>query len=127
MGDYSNRELMTVLILRQVMEPRIVISSLVQPYEDAEKIVESINVFFPDWNSEDLPKKGTFPNKNKAVIISGCFCGGLCTSYAHMKSGSTTTISILQSILDLSAYNVYLSYPYPTSKIPSSPHHYTSC
>ena len=53
------------------MEPRIVISSLVQPYEDAEKIVESINVFFPDWNSEDLPKKGTFPNKNKAVIISG--------------------------------------------------------
>ena len=53
------------------MEPRIVISSLVQPYEDAEKIVESINVFFPDWNTEDLPEKSTFPSKNKPVIISG--------------------------------------------------------
>ena len=53
------------------MEPHISISSLVQPYENAEKVVESINVFFPDWNTPQVPKNGTFPSKNKNIIISG--------------------------------------------------------
>jgi len=53
------------------MEPRISISSMVQPYENAEKVVQSINVFFPDWEVEEIPEKQEFPAKNNSVIISG--------------------------------------------------------
>lgn len=53
------------------MEPHIIVSSTVQTYEDAEKIVESINVFFPDWKTDKIPKFSVFPTKSKTTIISG--------------------------------------------------------
>lgn len=53
------------------MEPHIIVSSTVQTYEDAEKIVESINVFFPDWKTDKIPKFSIFPTKSKTTIISG--------------------------------------------------------
>jgi predicted RNA binding protein with dsRBD fold (UPF0201 family) len=62
---------MTTGMLRKVMEPQISISSLVQPYENAEKIVKSINMFFPDWKVNEIPEQFSFPTKNKIEIISG--------------------------------------------------------
>ena len=53
------------------MEPMIRISSIVQPYEDAEKILLSIKIFFPDCEINELPGKDQFPTKNMENIIHG--------------------------------------------------------
>ena len=53
------------------MEPVIRISSIVQPYEDSEKILQSIKKFFPDCEINEIPGKGEFPTKNFEQIIRG--------------------------------------------------------
>ena len=53
------------------MEPVIRITSTVQPYKDAEKILHSIKMFFPDCEINEIPGKGVFPTKNKEQIIHG--------------------------------------------------------
>ena len=53
------------------MEPMIRISSTVQPYEDAEKILQSIQIFFPDCEINELSEKDLFPTKNIEYIIHG--------------------------------------------------------
>ena len=53
------------------MEPHIIISSLVRPYENIEKVIQSINVFFPDFKTDEKMKNTSFPTKNKNLIISG--------------------------------------------------------
>ena len=62
---------MTTNILRRDMEPHIIVSSLIRPYEDIEKVIQSINVFFPDFQTDEKIIKTTFPTKNKSLIISG--------------------------------------------------------
>ena len=53
------------------MEPHIIISSLVRPYENIEKVIQSINVFFPDFKTDEKIENTSFPTKNKNLIISG--------------------------------------------------------
>ena len=53
------------------MEPVIRISSIVQPYEDPEKIIQSIKIFFPDCEMKNIPGKGEFPTKNVEEGIFG--------------------------------------------------------
>lgn len=56
---------------RTAMEPAIRISSIVQPYENAKMILESIKTFFPDCEIDNLPVNEDFPAKNHQQEISG--------------------------------------------------------
>ena len=47
------------------------ISSIVQPFEDAVKIMKSIKIFFPDCEINELPEKSQFPTKNIERTIHG--------------------------------------------------------
>jgi len=53
------------------MEPEIRISSIVHPYEDLEKIIQSIKVFFPDFNAKKNNENDDFPTKNNQEEIHG--------------------------------------------------------
>ena len=61
-------------ILRTIMEPVITISSIVQPYEDLEKIIQSIKVFFPDCEIKKNLEKREFPTENVEEEIHGESC-----------------------------------------------------
>jgi predicted RNA binding protein with dsRBD fold (UPF0201 family) len=56
------------------MEPVITISSIVQPYEDLEKIIQSIKVFFPDCEIKKNLGKEEFPTENVEEEIYGKSC-----------------------------------------------------
>jgi len=56
---------------REYMEPLIKISTTVQTYEDPEKIIQSIKIFFPDFKVKDRFMIDSFPTKNKERTIIG--------------------------------------------------------
>ncbi|MAV19192.1 MAG: hypothetical protein DBX07_07815 [Candidatus Poseidoniales archaeon] len=91
---------------RTFMEPVIRISSTVQPYEDAEKILQSIKMFFPDCEINEIPGKGVFPTKNKEQIIHGT------SSTFDILLNQIRIQRILDTALDVMTINSDNSYTY---------------
>ena len=81
------------------MEPVIRISSIVQPYEDSEKILQSIKKFFPDCEINEIPEKGEFPTKNFEQIIHGT------SSNFDILVNQIRTQRILDTALDVMTLN----------------------
>ena len=53
------------------MAPLVSVSTVVQPYEDATKVVESVKAVFPDWVPDRIPENAAFPNSREGVLITG--------------------------------------------------------
>ena len=49
----------------------ISVSTVVQPHEDPNRVVEAVKVMFPDWNPDVGPSNTDFPNKRPAVMMTG--------------------------------------------------------
>lgn len=54
-----------------IMSYRIKVSTKIQPHEDVEKVIYSINNIFPDWKPDKIPKKEVFPTKRETIEVSG--------------------------------------------------------
>ena len=53
------------------MAPLVSVSTVVQPHEDATKVVESVKAVFPDWVPDRIPENAAFPNERGGVLITG--------------------------------------------------------
>ncbi len=53
------------------MEPKITVSSIVETYEDPDKVVRSIKEIFPCWNPNPIIDQTEFPSTREPVLISG--------------------------------------------------------
>lgn len=53
------------------MEPKITVSSIVETYEDPDKVVSSIKEIFPCWNPDSIIDQTEFPSTREPVLISG--------------------------------------------------------
>ena len=49
----------------------IQISTTLQPYENLDKVIESVKTLFPDWSPEIINRESGFPSKNNPEIIYG--------------------------------------------------------
>lgn len=49
----------------------IEISTTLQPYEDLDRVIESVKSLFPDWSPEITNKESGFPSKIKSELIYG--------------------------------------------------------
>ena len=49
----------------------IKVSTIIEPHEDVQKVIYSINNIFPDWKPNTDLKNEIFPTKRRAVEISG--------------------------------------------------------
>ena len=49
----------------------ISVSTVVQPHEDPNRVVEAVKAMFPDWNPDVGPSNTDFPNKRPAVMMTG--------------------------------------------------------
>lgn len=56
---------------RRVMIREIEISTTLQPYEDLDKVIESVKSLFPDWSPEITNRESDFPSKSNPEIIYG--------------------------------------------------------
>ena len=54
---------------RKDMIREIEISTTLQPYEDLDKVIESVKSLFPDWSPEITKRERGFPSKNNPEII----------------------------------------------------------
>ena len=54
-----------------IMAYTIKVSTKIQPHEDAEKVICSINNIFPDWKPNKILKKELFPTKRETIEVSG--------------------------------------------------------
>lgn len=54
-----------------IMTYTIKVSTKIQPHEDAEKVIYSINNIFPDWKTDKILKKELFPTKREVIEVSG--------------------------------------------------------
>jgi len=53
------------------MAPLVSVSTVVQPHEDATKVVDSVKAVFPDWVPDRIPENAAFPNERGGVLITG--------------------------------------------------------
>ena len=53
------------------MEPKITVSSIVETYEDPDKVVRSIKEIFPCWDPNPIIEQTEFPSTREPVLISG--------------------------------------------------------
>ncbi|MCH2267712.1 hypothetical protein [Candidatus Thalassarchaeum betae] len=53
------------------MAPMLSVSTVVQPHEDPQMVVESVKAIFPDWVPDRVPGNAPFPNKREGVLITG--------------------------------------------------------
>ena len=49
----------------------IKVSTKIQPHEDVEKVIYSVNNIFPDWKPNKIPKKEFFTTGRETIEISG--------------------------------------------------------
>tara|TARA_B110000495_G_C22888372_1_gene518113 strand:- start:215 stop:790 length:576 start_codon:yes stop_codon:yes gene_type:complete len=67
-NDHSNHDLITS---PAIMVFSIDVSTMVQPYEDIDKVFLSIKSVFPDWEPNVIPVKEKFPTNREEIIIKG--------------------------------------------------------
>ncbi len=55
----------------RAMIREIEISTTLQPYEDLDRVIESVKPLFPDWSPEISKRESGFPSKSNPEIIYG--------------------------------------------------------
>ena len=77
------------------MEPKITVSSIVETYEDPDKVVRSIKEIFPCWNPNSIIDQTEFPSTRDPVLISGAansldvLLSIVTVSYTHLPLPTT--------------------------------------
>jgi len=56
---------------RRLMPPLISVSTVVQPHEDPQRIVDAVQKMFPDWSPDKTPTNSAFPNERVAEMMVG--------------------------------------------------------
>ena len=56
---------------RRLMPPLISVSTVVQPHEDPQRVVDAVQEMFPDWSPDRTPTNSPFPNERMAEIMIG--------------------------------------------------------
>ena len=56
---------------RRLMPPLISVSTVVQPHEDPQRVVDAVREMFPDWNPDRTPANSAFPNERAAEMMAG--------------------------------------------------------
>ena len=49
----------------------ITITTMLRPYEDSDNVITSINNIFPDWRSDSIITKQSFPTNRLTTKIKG--------------------------------------------------------
>ncbi|MAH98016.1 MAG: hypothetical protein CMA12_01525 [Euryarchaeota archaeon] len=53
------------------MEPKILVSTKIDPFEDPNLVIRSIKSIFPDWKPDFVPERFSFPSGTNSHKISG--------------------------------------------------------
>ena len=56
---------------RRLVSPLISISTVVQPHEDPQRVVDAVQVMFPDWSPDRMPSNSGFPSGRAAEMMTG--------------------------------------------------------
>ena len=69
------------------MDPKVRVSTLIRSHDDPEKVKDSVNSIFPDWEPSNYPERFSFPVTRSSEIISAeihSIDGLLSVSYTHL-------------------------------------------
>ena len=47
------------------------LSTIIQPHEDAIRVIESVRNMFPEWVPDSLPESSTFPQSRQKIVLEG--------------------------------------------------------
>ena len=53
------------------MEPRVIVSTRVESYEDTSKVISSVRGIFPEWNVDPIVRSDSFPTSRQSELIIG--------------------------------------------------------
>ena len=56
---------------RRLVSPLISVSTVVQPHEDPQRVVDAVQVMFPDWSPDRMPANSGFPSERAAEMMAG--------------------------------------------------------
>ena len=56
---------------RRLVPPLISVSTVVQPHEDAQRVVDAVREMFSDWSPDRMPTNSAFPNERGAEMMTG--------------------------------------------------------
>ena len=56
---------------RRLVSPLISVSTVVQPHEDPQRVVDAVQVMFPDWSPDRIPANSRFPSGRAAEMMTG--------------------------------------------------------
>ena len=56
---------------RRLVSPLISVSTVVQPHEDPQRVVDAVQVMFPDWSPDRMPSNSGFPSGRAAEMMTG--------------------------------------------------------
>ena len=57
--------------VRRLVSPLISVSTVVQPHEDPQRVVDAVQVMFPDWSPDRMPSNSGFPSGRAAEMMTG--------------------------------------------------------
>ena len=52
------------------MDPKVRVSTLIRSHDDPEKVKDSVNSIFPDWEPSNYPERFSFPVTRSSEVIS---------------------------------------------------------
>ena len=56
---------------RRLVPPLISVSTVVQPHEDPQRVVDAVREMFPDWSPDRMAANSAFPNERLAGMMTG--------------------------------------------------------
>ena len=56
---------------RRLVPPLISVSTVVQPHEEPQRVVDAVREMFPDWSPDRIPENSAFPNERVAGMMTG--------------------------------------------------------
>jgi len=56
---------------RRLVPPLISVSTVVQPHEEPQRVVDAVREMFPDWSPDRIPENSAFPNERVASMMTG--------------------------------------------------------
>jgi len=56
---------------RRLVPPLISVSTVVQPHEDPQRVVDAVRAMFPDWSPDRMPANSGFPSERAAEMMAG--------------------------------------------------------
>ena len=52
------------------MDPKVRVSTLIRSHDDPDKVKDSVNSIFPDWEPSNYPERFSFPVTRSSEVIS---------------------------------------------------------